>query len=67
MLNQEKFDYPILPSFTKINVKNLATKYDKNNGLQFKNYASGLYFTPSNDIPETDSCFWNIDDCTNGK
>ena len=63
---QEKFDYPILPSFTKINVQNVATVFDKNRGVQFKNSASRLYLMPSSDVPESDSCFWNIDDCPNG-
>ena len=65
--NQEKFDYPILPSFTKINVYNVGTQFDKLKGLQFRSPQSSLNLMPSSDILESDACFWNIDDCVNGK
>lgn len=63
---QEKFDYPILPSFTKIQVQNVATQFDKQKGIQFKNTVSRISLAPSSEIPEADSCFWNIEDCANG-
>lgn len=64
--SQEKFDYPILPSFTKISVINSATQFDKLKGVLFKNTAASLSLMPSSEILEADACFWNIDDCVNG-
>ena len=63
---QEKFDYPILPSFTKINIQNVGTLFDKKKGIQFKSATSRLNLMPSSDVPDADSCFWNIEDCPDG-
>lgn len=63
---QEKFDYPILPSFTKIQVQNLATQFDKQRGIQFKNTVARINLAPNSEVPEADSCFWNIEDCAHG-
>ena len=64
---QEKFEYPILPSFTKINVENYQTSFDKFKGLQFKSTNSYLYLSPNTPIQDSDACFWNIDECSTGK
>ncbi|CAF0717725.1 unnamed protein product [Brachionus calyciflorus] len=64
--NAEKFEYPILPSFTKIEINNVATQFDKLKGIQFRNTISKLSLSPLSEIPETDSCFWNIEDCSTG-
>jgi hypothetical protein len=66
--SQTKFDYPILPSFTKINIENTGgTVFDKKRGVQFKSPSARLHLMPSDaDVPDMDACFWNIEDCTGG-
>ena len=64
---QDKFDYPILPSFAKISVENREVVFEKKRGIQFKNSNSRLYLMPSAEVPDADSCFWNIEDCTDGE
>jgi hypothetical protein len=63
---QDKFDYPILPSFIKLNVHNIGTYFDKIKGVQFKTFSSKLNLMPTSDVSDTDGCFWNIDECSNG-
>jgi hypothetical protein len=64
-----KFDYPIMPSFTKVNVEMQDTMFDRLKGVQFKQQ-SKLLISPSikdmSKIPMSEACFWNLDDCTQG-
>lgn len=62
-----EFEYPMLPSFTKINVQNDATKFNKFTGLEFNTPSAHLNLNPTEEFLEAESaCFWNIDNCVNG-
>jgi hypothetical protein len=64
--SQHKFDYPIMPSFTKTTVESVDTSFDKIKGVQFKDASARLILSPSAEVASTDSCFWNADDCAQG-
>jgi hypothetical protein len=64
---QTSFDYPILPSFTKVNIDTSAIQFSKKKGIEFHSIASHLYLTPTtSEIQESNLCFWDIDHCSNG-
>ena len=64
---EDTFEYPILPSFTKISVNKVATKFNKLHGIEFDNPTSAVNLKPAtSDSVEADNCFWDVESCLKG-
>lgn len=65
----DSFEYPLLPTFSTVSVKNLGTQFNSITGMEFHTPGAHIDMDPvdaEQSIDSDSACFWNIDNCLNG-